>query len=74
MTGQDLIDWIYRNDAQDMVILVDTGKEIAGYTVSREITPTILPSVGNGIEDNGVMYSVVATKENEDETEDVVVL
>lgn len=68
MTGQDLIDWICQNDAQDMTIFADTGGEIAGYTATRHITPTILPSVGSGIEKDGVFYSVVTP------SEDVIVL
>ena len=68
MTGQDLIDWICQNNAQDMTILADAGGEIRGYTVTRHITPTILPSAGSGIEKDGVFYSVVTP------SEDVIVL
>lgn len=72
MTGRELVSWIEGNDALDLEIMADCGREFAGCTATREIYPEIHNTVGMGtVGNDGAVYTVIAENKKDEE---VVVL
>lgn len=61
MTGRELIGWIEGNDALDLEIMADCGKEFLGCTVTRGIFPEVFDVAGHGVAENTERVYTVMT-------------